>query len=157
MTSPYPADPAYPAVDAYVNPPVQAPEPQCRFCGCVPAVYTKFRGHRGMIVLMQYLSLEGPFCRNCGLATFRRMTSHTLIQGWYGYVSFVVTPVTVLINLVRSRKVLALDPPRPPLNGPSAEPADPGAPLFMRPLSIIGLGIPFVLVTLIVILVNRPS
>src|SRR3954466_12019103 len=64
----------------------------CRCCGSVPAVPVRFRGHRGMVVVMQFLRTDGPFCRDCGLAVFRRMTSHTLVQGWYGYASVVITP-----------------------------------------------------------------
>ena len=65
----------------------------CRFCGCVPAVETTFRGHQGFLVVMRFLSVPGPFCRDCGLATFRTMTSRTLVQGWYGYGSLIITPI----------------------------------------------------------------
>ena len=123
---------------------------QCRFCGCVPAVETKFRGHQGMILIMRFLSMDGPFCRDCGLSTFRRMTSRTLVQGWWGYASFVITPITVLINLVKRGKVANLPAPRPAPNGQSRQPMDPGPPLLARPMTIIGLAIPFALFLLLV-------
>ncbi|MBO2458448.1 hypothetical protein [Actinomadura violacea] len=127
---------------------------QCRFCGCVPAAETTFRGHRGMIVLMSFLHTKGPFCRNCGLAVFRDMTAKTLIGGWWGYFSFIATPVTVLINLTRRGKVASLAPPMPPPDGsPHRHPADPGAPLMARPIAIIGALVPVILI-LLVILVN---
>ncbi|WP_203829287.1 hypothetical protein [Actinoplanes palleronii] len=56
----------------------------CRFCGSIPAAQAKFRGHQGMLIVMRFLSNEGPFCRDCGLGVFRHMTSRTLVQGWYG-------------------------------------------------------------------------
>ena len=123
----------------------------CRMCGNVPAVDTTFRGHRGMIVLMQFLSTEGPFCRNCGLGTFRHMTSRTLVQGWYGYGSAIITPITVLINLVRRNKVAKLAPPQPNPYGPSRPPMDPGPRLLQRPMTWIGLLIPFAVVALIIV------
>ena len=132
----------------------QVPYPQpvlrCRFCGCVPAAQVTFRGHRGMIVLMQFLSVTGPFCRDCGIAAFRNMTAKTLIQGWYGYASAVITPITVLINMTRRGKVASLAAPVPPPDGPSRHPADPGDPLFMRPTALIGMAIPVLIIAVIV-------
>lgn len=119
----------------------------------MPAAKVKFRGHQGMIVMMRFLSLDGPFCRDCGLSTFRRMTARTLAQGWYGYASFVITPITVLMNVVRRDKVASLAPPQAPPFGGSQQPMDPGPPLLARPMAIIGLLIPVALVVILVALV----
>jgi hypothetical protein len=148
---PYAGQPAPGAQPAY------APEGvlPCRFCGSIPAAQVKFRGHQGMIVLMRFLSTEGPFCRDCGLGVFRHMTSRTLVQGWYGYGSFIITPFTVLMNLIRRGKVAALAPPQPNPYGTSHPPADPGPRLLERPLTWVGLVIPFALVALIVFLATR--
>jgi hypothetical protein len=116
----------------------------------VPAAEVTFRGHRGMVFIMQFLHIQGPFCRDCGLATFRDMSAKTLIQGWWGYFSFLATPVTVLINVARRGKVANLQPPRPPAHGPSGRPMDPGAPLLTRPAALIGLSIPLFLLVLFV-------
>lgn len=125
---------------------------QCRFCGCVPAVDTTFRGHRGMILIMSFLHTKGPFCRDCGLAVFRDMTAKTLIGGWWGYISFIATPITVLINLTRHGKVASLAPPMPPPDGgPHRHPADPGPPLMSRPIAIIGALVPVLLLVLLVL------
>ncbi|WP_460526891.1 hypothetical protein [Flindersiella endophytica] len=129
---------AYPQAYPQQAMPAQ-PVLQCRFCGCVPAAKTKFRGHRGMIILMTFLSSEGPFCRDCGLSTFRRMTSETLLAGWWGAMSFFITPLTVLLNLTRHGKVASLPPPSPPPAGPYERPMDPGAPLLRRPGGIFGV------------------
>ncbi|GAA2131533.1 hypothetical protein [Actinomadura napierensis] len=127
--------------------------PQCRFCGCVPAAETTFRGHRGMILMMSFLHTKGPFCRDCGLAVFRDMTAKTLIGGWWGYISFIATPVTVLINLTRHGKVASLAPPMPPPDGsPHRHPADPGPPLMSRPIAIIGALVPALLIILIILI-----
>jgi hypothetical protein len=80
------------------------------------------------------------------------MTANTLIRGWYGYASSVITPITVLINLIRRGKVASLPAPMPPPSGPSRHPLDPGAPLMARPVALIGLAIPVVVILLIVVL-----
>jgi hypothetical protein len=105
-----------------------------------------------MIVMMQFMHIQGPFCRDCGLATFRSMTAKTLIQGWYGYASFAITPITVLINLTRRGKVAGLPAPVPPLNGNHGRPANPGPPLLARPAALIGLAIPILLPVLFILL-----
>jgi hypothetical protein len=147
MAQPTQAAPAgYPAAQA-------SPELECRLCRSVPAARAKFRGHQGMLIIMRFLSLDGPFCRDCGLATYRNMTSRTLVQGWWGYVSFIITPLTVLWNLIPRQKVASLPPPRPAAHGQSHRPLDPGAPLLMRPMSIIGLAIPPALIMLFIFLI----
>ncbi|GAA4603872.1 hypothetical protein BJY16_004776 [Actinoplanes octamycinicus] len=142
-----------PGQGGYGAPPAGYP-PQgmlaCRFCGSVPAVQTKFRGHQGMLVLMRFLSNEGPFCRDCGLGVFRHMTSRTLIQGWYGYASFIITPFTVLMNLFRRTSVANLPAPQPNPYGPSRPPMDPGPRLLQRPMTWAGLLVPFALAALII-------
>ncbi len=145
-----PAGPAgYPSAPPYPNSQLL----QCRLCGCVPAAKVTFRGHRGMLVLMQFRHLKGPFCRDCGLATFRKMTADTLIQGWYGWASFIITPFTVLINLIRRGKVATLPAPQRSPFGSSGVPLDPGPPLLSRPTAIIGLAVPFALVICLTALV----
>jgi hypothetical protein len=129
----------------------------CRLCGSVPAVNATFRGHVGMVYLMRFKRFEGPFCRDCGLGTFRHMTSRTLVQGWYGYASFVITPITVLINLVRRNKVARLAPPQPNPFGPSRQPMNPGNRLLARPMTWIGLAIPFVVLALLILAISADN
>ncbi|MFD4869975.1 hypothetical protein [Streptomyces sp. NPDC058412] len=117
----------------------------CTLCGAWPAAPATVRGHQGLIVLMRFLSLRGPFCRDCGLATYRRMSSDTLWQGWWGPLSFFITPVTLLTNLGPRAAFRRLGPPaggfRPPL--------DPGRPLWRRPPALLLLA-PVLLVFLAV-------
>ncbi|MFF4425078.1 hypothetical protein ACFY04_30625 [Streptomyces sp. NPDC001549] len=125
------------------------PEPGrygCRLCGAWPAAHATVRGHQGLIVLMRFLSLRGPFCRDCGLATYRRMSSDTLWQGWWGPLSAFITPVTLLMNLGPRAAFRKLAPPaggyRPAL--------DPGRPmwrrgpvlLFLLPVLLVVLAVP---------------
>jgi hypothetical protein len=148
-----PMDPAY----AYLGHPAvqyaQLAIIACRVCGSVPAADVKFRGHQGFVVMMRFLSFNGPFCRDCGLATFRGMTSRTLVQGWYGYASFLITPITVLVNLARRGRVASLAAPHPNPYAPSHPPMDPGPRLLERPMTWVGPAIPAALFLLLILLV----
>ncbi|MEV6657285.1 hypothetical protein [Nocardia fluminea] len=78
---------------------------------------------------MQFLKSSGPFCRDCGLATYRRLTVESMWIGWWGILSFVINPVTMLINLSARSTLTTLPPPIP--GGPRL-PMQPGKPLFQR-------------------------
>ena len=85
------------------------------------------------------------------------MTARTLVQGWYGYASFLITPITVLINLVLRGKVASLAAPQPNPFGPSRPPMAPGPRLLQRPMALIGLAIQVLLVLLIVVLASQDA
>ncbi|MEU1124052.1 hypothetical protein ABZ371_10870 [Streptomyces sp. NPDC005899] len=101
----------------------------CQICGAVPAVHAVVRGHRGLVVTLRFLTEEGAFCRTCGTATYRGMTSDTLWQGWWGLLSVFAAPVTLVMNLGARARIRALPHPlghpRPPLA--------PGRPVLLRP------------------------
>lgn len=150
--------PAYGApAPAYGQQPYGAPAPAqtpfgvltCRFCGGFPAVQTTVRGHQGMIVIMRFLRQPGPFCRTCGTAMVRHMSARTLVQGWWGYLSSVMTPITLLRNLAAHNKIKRLPPAAP---GPLGPQLDPGAPLTRRP-AILMLLVPVVPLALFLALV----
>lgn len=124
-----------------------APQGQmvCRFCGGYPAVEATVRGHQGLIILMRFLKLQGPFCRTCGVASVRDMTSKSLWQGWWGIGSSIVNPITMLMNIGPMQKFKGLPEPTP---GPG-RPMNPGKPLFRRP-AILGLLLPVAAIALIV-------
>ncbi len=90
---------------------------------------------------MQFLSQKGPFCRDCGIATFRSMSSKTLVQGWWGYGSFVITPFILLWNVLQRIRLGKLSPPVPAADGNSGTPMPVGKPLLLR-AGAIGLIIP---------------
>ncbi|TDO44405.1 hypothetical protein EV643_116217 [Kribbella sp. VKM Ac-2527] len=119
---------------------------QCRFCGAVPAVPATVRGHQGLLIMMRFLKLEGPFCKTCGTATVRDMTAKSLWQGWWGIGSAIINPITMLMNLGPSSKFKNLPEPAP---GAPGRPMDPGKPLFKRP-QILFLLVPVPVIALIV-------
>ncbi|GAA3094077.1 hypothetical protein GCM10010530_19070 [Kribbella aluminosa] len=118
----------------------------CRFCGGYPAVEATVRGHQGMVILMRFLKLRGPFCRTCGIASVRDMTSKSLWQGWWGIGSSIINPITMLMNIGPMQKFKGLPEPTP---GPG-RPMDPGKPLFQRP-AILMLLLPFVVIALLIV------
>ena len=131
--------------------PAFAPMPQgalqCRFCGGFPAADATVRGHQGMIVLMRFLKLRGPFCRTCGIASVRDMTAKSLWQGWWSVGSSIINPITMLMNIGPWSKFKNLPEPAP---GAPGRPMDPGKPLFKRP-AVLGLLLPFALIALIIV------
>ena len=118
----------------------------CRFCGGFPAVDATVRGHQGMLIVMRWLKMTGPFCKTCGTATVRDMTAKTMVQGWWGIGSAIVTPFVLLSNIAPAQKFKQL--PEPQL-GPG-RPMDPGKPLFKRP-HIFMLLIPIAIIAAIII------
>ncbi|MFI9156410.1 LppU/SCO3897 family protein [Kitasatospora aureofaciens] len=111
-------------------PPAPMDGEHCRFCGGFPAVRATVRGHQGLIVAFRMLRMHGPFCHTCGTATVRDMSARTLVQGWWSWVSPLLTLITLLMNLGAHGRIKRLPPPMPGTHGPQL---DPGAPLTSRP------------------------
>ncbi|MFF9817730.1 hypothetical protein [Streptomyces sp. NPDC014006] len=86
---------------------------------------------------MTFRKLDGMMCATCGLAVYRALTTETLWQGWWSPFSLVLlTPFTLIHNLVVSRKVKKLQAPAP---GQHGQQIDPGVPIHRRPLAYVGL------------------
>jgi len=121
----------------------QAADLRCRFCGRSPAVAATVRAHRGMLVMMQWRHLRGPFCRSCGTQALRKLTTDTLWQGWWGPISLVLgTPFALLSNLFAWLKIRALPEPAGAVaTAAAASPAVPAAPPAPVP-GAIGTSLP---------------
>ena len=123
---------------------------QCRFCGGMPAVQATVRGHQGLLIVMRFLKLQGPFCKTCGIATVRNMTAKSLWQGWWGIGSSIINPITMLINIPTRLKFKNLPEPMP---GAPGQPMDMGKPLYQRPAAIgfLGFLVPILFIVLIIV------
>ncbi|WP_405554852.1 hypothetical protein [Streptomyces sp. NBC_01171] len=98
---------------------------------------------------MRSLKRQGMFCRTCALSVFREMQAETLITGWWGLLSVVITPFVLLANLNTLSDIRRMPTPVTPGWRP---PLDPGKPVFQRPagvLALIPLGVLGMLVTLV--------
>ncbi|MFI1091750.1 hypothetical protein [Streptomyces sp. NPDC020917] len=124
----------------------------CTFCGGYPAVRATVRGHQGFLVMMRFLKLPGNFCRSCGMATYRDMTTKTLYQGWWGIASFIVTPITVVMNLITRGKFSKLPQP----TGSVQPPRDPGKPIYQR-AGALGALVPLGVIVAIVVAASLPD
>ncbi|WP_432035146.1 hypothetical protein [Streptomyces cucumeris] len=109
----------------------------CRVCGGFPAADVTFRSHQGLVLMMAFRKLEGPFCRICGTSVFRDMMSRTLWQGWWSpFSAALFNPFTIIADLVARSKVNKL--PDPGHDQFGARPAV-GEPVFRRPASFVVL------------------
>src|SRR4051794_27621894 len=120
----------------------------CEVCGYAPALTVTPRAHRGLLVLMSFRHRRGTFCRDCGTAVTRVLSAQTLVQGWWGVLSFFITPVVLVWNAVLLRRLARLPHGTPP------GPAWPMAPIgSVRPLwrrgAIAGLLVPVAVLALI--------
>lgn len=53
----------------------------------------------GMIVALRYYTLKGSFCRSCITHYFWEYTLVTLALGWWGIISFFLTPLILVNNI----------------------------------------------------------
>jgi hypothetical protein len=134
------------------EPPATDPEPSrirpeptdgCQQCGRSPAANVTFLGDDGSPAQARDVPLSGPFCRDCGIATFRTATAWSLTNGWLSRYSLITVPLAVIANLGARRRVAILRTPQSPT--PDRAPLPPGRTLWLR-WQILGAALPFVLV-----------
>ncbi|MER7515984.1 hypothetical protein [Streptomyces sp. NPDC126499] len=126
------------------------PQGGCEVCGAQPTAAVTVRSHQGMVVLMRTVTRRAALCRTCGLAVYRKMTSETLVTGWWGLFSFFVTPFIVLGNVLGARAALRR---LPEPQGAQRPPLDPGrrvllrapAMLVLTPVALVLAAIPVLL------------
>src|ERR1043165_6670230 len=71
----------------------------CLGCACeAPVKDVSFNKHTGMVFIMHHESLKGHFCRECSAQTFWKYTPWTLFLGWWGLISFIITPIVLIGN-----------------------------------------------------------
>ncbi|BCJ40694.1 hypothetical protein GCM10010168_73180 [Actinoplanes ianthinogenes] len=117
-------------------------ETSCRVCHRAPAAKVSFHGHEGLLVLMRFRRIDGPFCKQCGLAAYRDISAHTLLRGWWGMLSMIITPGVLVLNTVRRARVALLPDSERPANDRTL---DPGKPLLDRSAAY-GLLVPALLI-----------
>jgi hypothetical protein len=84
---------------------------QCRGCGRGPATKLVIRRHVGMLVFQRFVTLRTTLCRECGIKVTKDYTGRTLVQGWWGIISFFVNWFCLAGNLVAYRKASKLAQP----------------------------------------------
>ncbi len=117
-----------------------SPATECVLCNHHPAANVTFRAHLGILVFSRVVTQRGPFCRDCGLAHFRNLTSRTLSTGWWSIFSIFITPVVLLLNLIGRARITALSAPvgDSPWVAPNQRPLPAVKAVMARPLSWVG-------------------
>lgn len=104
---------------------------------------TTFREHEGLVILVRLPKVSGALCRDCGITSFREMTSLTLIRDWWSAISPFIAPIVIALNLLRRSRVARLAPPTraSDLAAPNTKPLDPVRPVLARPSSWLGIAL----------------
>lgn len=74
---------------------------KCEACdrGGRPLRHAKFMKNMGLLVARREGSIEGNLCKQCINKYFISYTLTDLFLGWWGFVSFLVTPFFILNNI----------------------------------------------------------
>lgn len=73
----------------------------CQDCGVeAETKYVSFHQNIGALVVRFPSSIEGRLCKSCIHKRFWRMTATTFLLGWWGMISFFVTPFFLLNNMI---------------------------------------------------------
>ena len=83
----------------------------CQACGVeAPTKYVSFHQNIGALVVRFSKSVEGRLCKRCIHQHFWSLTGTTFFLGWWGMISFLVTPFFLLNNVIRYTTCLGLPP-----------------------------------------------
>ena len=83
----------------------------CQDCGVeAKTKYVSFHQNIGLLILRLPKSVEGRLCKSCINKHFWGMTGITAFFGWWGVISFCVTPFFLINNVVRYLSCLSLPP-----------------------------------------------
>jgi hypothetical protein len=65
----------------------------------------------GFLIARQSKNLTAELCRECGMRMAKEMTLITAFFGWWGVISFILTPIILITNVVAMSKLSSLPPP----------------------------------------------
>ncbi|MBV8885264.1 MAG: hypothetical protein JO235_14890 [Chroococcidiopsidaceae cyanobacterium CP_BM_RX_35] len=83
----------------------------CQSCGVeAQTKYIEFYQNIGALVVRFHKAIKGNLCKSCINKYFWRFTPTTLILGWWGVISFFVTPLFIVNNIIRYLLALKLAP-----------------------------------------------
>jgi hypothetical protein len=85
---------------------------RCQACGIsAPTKHVSFYQNIGALVMRFSRSIQGDLCKPCIHKYFWEFTSITLFAGWFGIISFIITPFLILNNVFRYLGCLSLPSP----------------------------------------------
>jgi hypothetical protein len=80
----------------------------CAICDLGPCAEVVIRRHVGMIFVQRFYKVKPTVCRAHGIQLWKKWTGLTILQGWWGYISFFANIFAILMNLVALAKLLRL-------------------------------------------------
>ena len=84
----------------------------CQSCGAEAETrHVSFHQNIGVLVLRLHSSVQGHLCQACIEREFWGKTMTTLFLGWWGIISFFVTPFVLLFNIMGYLLCLRMTPP----------------------------------------------
>jgi hypothetical protein len=84
---------------------------RCQTCGArAPTKGVEFYRLIGAVFLFHFKSVGGQLCKSCIHQLFWNYTFFTLCFGWWGVISFCLTPFIVLHNVIRYVLCLGMPP-----------------------------------------------
>jgi hypothetical protein len=83
----------------------------CQGCGTfAPTKYITFRQNIGALFMRFRRTIQAHLCRNCINRHFASTTLITSLVGWFGMISFILTPFILISNVVSYLTSLSLKP-----------------------------------------------
>lgn len=74
----------------------------CEVCGkAADLKYVEFYENRGALVMRYHREIKGNLCKDCISKYFWKFTLTTISIGWFGTISFLITPVYITNNVFR--------------------------------------------------------
>lgn len=86
----------------------------CQDCGVeAPTRYVSFSQNIGALFMRFPKTVAGDLCKSCIHKHFWEMTGITAVLGWWGMISFIVTPFMLLNNIGRYLFCVSMSPVPP--------------------------------------------
>lgn len=83
----------------------------CQACGVEAATeHVSFHQNIGLLVVRLSKSVSGDLCKSCIHKNFWSLTGATALMGWWGVISFIVTPFILLSNVIQYATCLRMEP-----------------------------------------------
>ncbi|MEP7119700.1 MAG: hypothetical protein ABJE95_02275 [Byssovorax sp.] len=85
---------------------------RCQSCGeSGDTKHVVFYQNIGMVIMRSSKTVEGELCKTCINQVFWKFTLITLVLGWWGMISLIVTPLFLLNNIGRFLGTIGMKPP----------------------------------------------
>lgn len=95
----------------------------CESCGAAaPTQFAELHQNIGMLFMRQSRHVHGHLCRACIERYFWQFTPTTLLLGWWGLISFFITPVYLIGNISTAIKARRLPAGRSPVATTASQP-----------------------------------